>query len=61
MIKTLIVACAVAMLTAAVPTITFAGNMRQSPALRKNQRRLCPNGKPMQQVRTGRSAIITCV
>lgn len=37
-----------------------AGNMRQSPALRKNQRRMCPNGKPMQIVRTGRTAISGC-
>ena len=61
MIRSFVAACCTAALLAASATSASASHMHQSPALRKNQKRFCPNGSPMQNVRTGRSVITTCL
>jgi hypothetical protein len=55
------IASALVILAALVPSVPAeAGSMHQSPELRRNQKRMCPNGKPMTTVRTGRTRIFGC-
>ena len=60
LLKSILTALCVSALIASLPAPAAAGNMRQSPILRKNYKRFCPNGTPMRNVRTGRTVIYTC-
>lgn len=55
------IASALIVLAALIPSMPAeAGSMHQSPAMRRNLKQMCPTGKPMTTVRTGRTRIYGC-